>query len=110
MPKATSVNVAEIAAENPSVTVVKELFGDHPEDVISPIKSAAEVLGWLEEIFITIKKEALEERNGYRIKKLADAGAYIALDMANFAGGQHEAYINRLQVAGVLSDQIGGAE
>jgi hypothetical protein len=35
-------------------TLLKEascqLFGEHPEDVISPIDSAAEALSWLEEI------------------------------------------------------------
>lgn len=46
------------------VAIVKELFDAHPEDVISPINSAAEALTWLEEIFATIKKEAINERNG----------------------------------------------
>jgi hypothetical protein len=94
-------------AKNPSVEIVKEMFGDHPEDVISSIKCAADTLGWLEEIFITIKNEALVERNGYRIKQLAEAGAYLALDVSNYAGYQHETYTKRLQAAGVAPASAG---
>lgn len=92
-----------VAAKNPSVETCRNLFGENPEDVISPIKSAADTLTWLEEIFITIKNEALNERNGYRIKHLAEVGAYLALDMSNYAGCQHEAMIDRLRNAGVVS-------
>lgn len=94
-------------AKNPSVEIVKELFGEHPEDVISPIKSAADTLGWLEEVFITIKNEALIERNGCRIRQLAEAGAYLAMDMSNYAGCQYETYINRLKDAGVVPASAG---
>lgn len=82
------------------VAIVKDLFGDYPEDVISPIKSVADALSWLEEIFTTIKNEALEGRNGYRIKQLAEAGAYLAADMGNYACSKHESYLERLQSAG----------
>lgn len=84
-----------------SKEIVKQLFGDYPEDVISPIKSAADTLGWLEEIFNTIKNEALKERNGCRIKQLAEAGAYLASDMSNYVGCAHENYIDRLIAAGL---------
>ena len=91
---------------NPSsVETCRSLFGEHPEDVISPIKSAADALSWLEELFHTIEREALNERNGYRIKHLAEMGAYLALDMGNYAGCQHETMIDRLRNAGVVSTE-----
>lgn len=92
-------------AKNPSVETCRSLFGEHPEDVISPIKSAADALSWLEELFHTIEREALNERNGYRIKHLAEMGAYLALDMGNYAGCQHETMIDRLRNAGVVSTE-----
>lgn len=90
-------------AENISIQAVRNLLGDHPEDVISPIKNASDALIWIEEILITIKKEALNEHNGYRIKHLAEAGAYIAGDMGNYAGHMHEIYLDRLQSASIVN-------
>lgn len=86
----------------PGVDACRNLFGEHPEDVISPINSAAEALFWLEELFLTIAREALDERNGYRIKHLAEMGAYLASDVGNYAGYQHETMIDRLRNAGVV--------
>lgn len=85
-----------------SVEACRSLFGEHPEDLISPIHSAADALSWLEEILNTIAREALDGRNGYRIKHLAEAGAYLALDMGNYAGHFHETVIARLRDAGVV--------
>jgi hypothetical protein len=91
------------------VAIVKALFDDHPEDVITPINSAAEALTWLEEIFDTIKKEALDGRNGYRIQRLAAAGAYIASDMSDYADLMYKHYLERLQIAGaVASGEVAG--
>lgn len=89
-------------AITPNEAACRSLFGEHPEDVISPIKSAADALGWLEELFNTIKREALNERSGFRIKHLAEAGAYLAADIGNFADCQHETMIERLRTAGVV--------
>lgn len=83
-----------------SIEACRDLFGDHPEDVISPIKSAADAMSWLQEVFRTIEREALNERNGYRIKHLAALGAYLALDMGEFAGGAHERMLDRLRSKG----------
>jgi hypothetical protein len=86
----------------PGVEACRNLFGEHPEDVISPINSAAEALSWLEELFLTIAREALVERNGCRIKYLAEMGAYLASDIGNYAGCRHETMIDRLRNAGVV--------
>lgn len=83
--------------ENPSFEIAKQIFGDYPEDVISPIKSASDALSWLEQLFKTIEKEALDERGGFRIKELAAMGAYLAFDMSNYAGCMHETYTERLK-------------
>lgn len=89
----------------PNEAACRSLFGETPEDVISPIKSAADALGWLEELFNTIKREALDQGNSYRIKHLAEAGAYLASDIGNFADCQHETMIERLRTAGVIPTQ-----
>lgn len=85
------------------VEACRSLFGEHPEDVIAPINSASDTLYWLEEIFKTISRDALDASAGYRIKHLAEAGAYLAFDIANFAGCQHETMIERLRTAGVVA-------
>ena len=88
-----------------AVEACEKLLGEHPEDAISPIKSASDALGWLEEIFKTIEKEALHEHNGFRIQSLAEAGAYLASDLSNYTGGRHEAMLARLRAAGAASSQ-----
>lgn len=82
-----------------AVEACLQLFGARPEDVLIPIKSAADALSWLEEIFNTIKAEALNG-SGVRIKQLAEAGAYIAMDIGNFAGCKHEEFIRTIRKNG----------
>lgn len=79
----------------------RSLFGVHPEEVISPLNCASDTLGWLEEILRTIAKEA-DKCRSYRIKRLAEAGAYIASDIGNFADCEHEKYRDALIAAGVV--------
>lgn len=94
-------------------TACKTLFGEYPADVIAPIKSAADGLAQLEEIFITIAREATDDRNGYRnghrlgfrIKRLAEAGAYLASDIGNCTGHQYETMLQRLVDQGIVSKQ-----
>jgi hypothetical protein len=88
-------------AKNPSVENCRSLFGEHPEDVIAPLGYAGEALGWLEELFKTIATDALAERNSYRIKQLADLGAYVASESSNFASCQHESMCEKLAAAGI---------
>lgn len=83
------------------IEVVKAVFGDHPEGVIGVINSAADALQWLEEILQTISREALDERKGYRIKRLAEAGAHLAQDMGDYTGCRHEEMMAKLREAGV---------
>lgn len=85
---------------------VNEAFGAYSKDVISPIKSAAEVCGWLEEIFSTIKKESEFSGNATRIKRLADAGLYLAADMGNYFDCQPEDMFSRLKAVGIVSAEV----
>lgn len=94
--------VAAVAPESALIDACKNAFGDHPEDIISLIKSTADTLSWLEELFKTIEREALNERNGYRIKHLAEMGAYLAFDIANFAGSEYEKMHDALVDAGII--------
>ena len=87
------------------IEACKSLFGEHPEDVIGPIKSAADALGWLEELFNTIGNEALNERSGHRIKQLAAMGAYVASETSNFSDHIHETLIDRLRTAGIVTSE-----
>ena len=91
--------------QTPNEAACHRLFGEHPEDVINPMKSAADALCWIDEIFKTIQNEALDGRNGHRIRHLAEAGAYIAADMSNFTSCQHETMINRLRAVDVAATQ-----
>lgn len=86
---------------------VRTVFDDMPEDVISPIKSAADALGWIEEILITIQREVDDPRNRIRVRQLAEAAAYLASDVGNYAGHMHETYLGRLQAAGLATIAVG---
>lgn len=93
-----------MAAKNstPSTEAAREIFGEHPEDVISPMDTAAETLGWLEEIFRVIKEEAdAGKANSERVRRLAEAGAYLASDISNYVDGRYETIRNHLRVAGL---------
>lgn len=89
------------------VDACRSVFGSHPEDVITPINSAAETLMQLHEIFKTISDEALDARHGHRIKALADAGAYLAFDIGNFADCEFERLRDSLVAADVLPAEGG---
>lgn len=84
------------------ITSSKEAFGQHPEDVLAPAKMAAEGFGWLNEIFVSIKREAEGGNFPPRIVKLAAAGAYIAVDLENYCGSEHEGMLRNLRNVGVL--------
>lgn len=94
----------EAACADPAAAV-EQLLGERPADVIETINSAAEALGWLEEIFIIIKDDAADDRKRCRVEKMAAVGAYIAFDYANYAGCQYEEYREQLQKAGAIDSK-----
>lgn len=85
--------------------ICKALFGEYPEDVITPIKSASEVFGWVEELFTIIARES---NDGGRVKRMAEMGAYLAADWGNAACCQHETLADNLRAAGSRA-RVGGA-
>ncbi|KFB68324.1 hypothetical protein [Candidatus Accumulibacter vicinus] len=91
------------------IAAVKEAFGQYPEDVLGPIKMADEGFGWLREIFISIQREVEGENFALRVAKLAAAGAYIAVDLENYCGSEHESMLQRLQEVGGSSVRSKGA-
>lgn len=97
-----SARAYETEARAAKVEATKELFGDHPEDVLIPMASAAESLLWLEELFNVISEKSLDPRNAHTVKRLADAGAYLAEDVADYVESLHETYRDRLKAAGVV--------
>ena len=84
------------------IASIKEAFGEHPEDVLASVKTAAEGFGWLNEILISIKREVEGGNASPRIVKLAAAGAYLAADLENYFGTQHESMLHKLQEVGIL--------
>lgn len=92
------------------IDAATRLFGEHPEDVISPIKSASNALAWLDEIFLTIRNESQNSKNGYRIRNLAEAGRYIASEFSSYTSQAHETMLHRLQAAGAapITETTGG--
>lgn len=98
----TSSSTASLAAslqrltEEDAAKSSKAIFGEHPNDVISPLNKAANALFQLAEIFKTIENEALIERNGRRLKYLAATGAYIANDIGNYIDCVHESMRNHI--------------
>lgn len=108
----TRTKLKEASAVPPAPTFIDACcttFGKCPADVIAPINYTAEALMQLHEIFKTISNEALNDGRGFRIKALADAGAYIANDISNFAGYEHEAMIGNLKAAGLVQAEGGAA-
>jgi hypothetical protein len=87
------------------IEAVRRLFGQHPEDVLGPTQRAAEAFGWLEEILLTISKEALNERNGIRIRRLAEAGAYLAVDMGTLVERELDDMSEKLRKAGAIAGE-----
>lgn len=79
--------------------ICEAAFGNHPADVIAVIDHAAETLLQLSEIFETISSES---DGSSRIKRLADAGAYIASDIANLTDARHEDFRESLRKAGLI--------
>ena len=84
------------------ITTIKEAFGEHPEDVLAPAKMASEGFGWLNEILLSIRREAEGENFSPRIVKLASAGAYLADGIGSYCGAEHATMWQKLQEAGVI--------
>ncbi len=101
--------VVAVSSAQTFIAACNDAFGVHPEDVIATINSTAETLCQLHEIFKTISNDALDDRKAYRIKALADAGAYLAFDIGNIAGCEQEKMLEKLKAAGIVRSEQEGA-
>lgn len=89
-----------------AIETARAVFGEHPDDVISPLNTASEALFWLEELFGVIQEEAERENpRTCRIKRLADMGKYLAFDMGNYVDCRHGEFKEAIQAS-----QEGGAQ
>ena len=87
------------ATLQPIESTMKDVFGDHPTNVIAHIQYGAEALDWMESIFHGIEKQHDNEGSGSHIKKLAGLGKYVAFDISNTLGCQYEEYSEKLEAA-----------
>jgi hypothetical protein len=71
--------------------VARTVFGERPRDVLLYTEMGLNALNWLGAVFHAI--ELLHERGGssLEIKRLAGLGRYIADDIGDHIGLQHEA-------------------
>lgn len=97
---------ANATAAKALIAASRDTFGLHPEDVIGSINSASEVCDWLEEIFVSISREAEGKGCTTRIKRLAAVGAYLASDMGNFYDSQHEEMFASLKAVGIVAAEV----
>ena len=93
---APKTNAADLLA-----TLV-EVFGEHPEDLISRLCVAVETLDQLETLFRSIK-DALERTDLPRLRavQLAGIGADLAVDRANLVGCARDQYRTGLLAHGI---------
>lgn len=97
MAKTTTAVPDAIAA----IEATREVFGAHPEDVISPLDTAADAFEWLEELFSVIEEEAKKGKPfSVRIQRLAAAGKYLAMDLGGYVGARYEQFRDSIQAAG----------
>ena len=94
---------------NPTTTQgIHEAFGQYPEDVIMPAKTASDTCDWLAEVFRSIAEEAKRKTPGQaRILHLAEMGAYLAADFGAFLDNEHDQMFKALKQAGEIpADQV----
>ena len=76
---------ANAAASAHHIEAFRALFGQHPDDVIAPIKSSCEMLDCLGDLFEAIEM-FLEKENQchYEAKNLVGLGKYVAKDFSRY--------------------------
>ncbi len=80
----------------------RQLFGRHPEDVISVVETAVSICSQLEAILVAIKKE-VSKSDGclVRAEHLIEAGEYLASDIGNYLDCQREELVESLSSCGI---------
>ena len=84
------------------IGAAKAVFGKHPEEVISLVKTGMDTLNWLGALFNVIqllKNHPSNHPSSYQIKYLVAMGDYIASDLSNFLDCEHEQMADCLKAA-----------
>ena len=81
------------------IEAAKTVLGRHPKDAILYAEIGADTLCWLEAVFHAI--EVLHEKGGgaIHIKRLAGIGKYVASDIGNTIGHEHEIMAEAIEAA-----------
>ena len=99
----TKNNAARVAVQAEpcpklAYTDCSAVFGvKHPEDVIAPIHVAQEHLNGLEQLFAAI---ADDPKAGYRAKRLAEMGRFVAQETSDYAAVAHEDMLEAIKKGG----------
>ena len=81
------------------VDAFRDVFGEHPEDVIGPIEWGANTLLQVAEILSVIAQTARDggQRDLSRIRRLAEAGKHLADDMGDTMDCRHSDFVAALR-------------
>lgn len=82
--------------------VCRSAFGNHPEDVISVIRTGSELAFELEALFKAIKADLESNPPRLNAARLCDVGAYLASDIGNYIDCEREAMVENLEKAGII--------
>jgi hypothetical protein len=84
-----------------TIETVRAFFGEHPEDVISPIGTGRDFLGYLGALFSVIARPSKpnEPAEFTEIRNLAKLGQYVADDIANYLRYAFEEKSRRIKAA-----------
>lgn len=81
------------------IETAKAVLGRHPKDAILYTEIGSDTMGWLQAVFHAI--EVLHEKGGgeIHIKRLAGVGKYVASDIGNLIGAEHDKMAEAIEAA-----------
>lgn len=97
LPTETRAKLEALGAEDMADDMVRALFGESPEGVLSSAQFGKDVLEQMAALFRAIAKDA---DNSRQVKVLAKLGQYVADDRAEIMGCELEKMSERAGLAG----------
>lgn len=103
LPGAQPVPALNTGKETALLETLKTALGGHPADVLMAMQTTNDAFSRLEALFVSIKMH-LERTNSpcSCAKELADTGAYLAQDFANYVDLEHEKTRDSLLAHGIF--------